>query len=62
MYDDVIIATTIRNTIWQKAGSIHRIPTSVLEILWHSWVSCGPTFQLHGSQYFWCPSAGYGFM
>ena len=26
----------------------------------HSWVSCGPTFQLHWPQYFWCPGAWHG--
>ena len=26
----------------------------------HSWVSCGPTFQLHWPQYFWCPGACHG--
>ena len=26
----------------------------------HSWVSFGPTFQLHWPQYFWCPGAWHG--
>ena len=44
---------------WKKPQeSLQR--TSAKNKQQHSWVSFGPTFQLHWPQYFWCPGAWHG--
>ena len=52
-------AQSLRWWDWKKPQeSLQR--TSAKNTQQHSWVSCGPTFQFHWPQYFWCPGAWHG--
>ena len=51
--DQVILGKEISKSV----RCFQKTQTSARYTQQHSWVSCGPTFQLNWPQYFWCPGA-----